>query len=322
MSAQNGLHKPVFIDYAPPLIKQKAWEFFKISRTPSHSLLHVRSDIHLYSHDEVPSFQQDNPFLTHGYRSYLSAKQCCKSVLIKSNELVNIWTHGGMFVYLFILLFYDQFYLLSSLKASVADHFIFLTFSVCSQACMLCSAGYHTFNCHVHEKVATRWYSVDLVGITVGMLGCYMIGLYYGFYCFNMTKLFYQLIVISMIVVSISLMIHPKYLSKRWRNTRILHLSMITISGLLPTLHWSIVSTEMEVKLFLSSVFILYAILGVALSFYLSKFPERYFPGRFNYIGHSHNWWHVFVAVSLWHWRNFAISVLTYRLNTTCLQTS
>ena len=58
------------------------------------------------------------------------------------------------------------------------------------QICMICSAGYHTFNSHVNEKVAFRWYAVDLYGITVAMMGCYALGLYYGFYCFHVNPIY------------------------------------------------------------------------------------------------------------------------------------
>ncbi|XP_076820460.1 progestin and adipoQ receptor family member 3-like isoform X2 [Clavelina lepadiformis] len=290
-----------------------------ISVSPSQALRHVRSGIHLYSFDEVPEYQQDNPFITHGYRSYLSAKQCFKSILIASNELVNIWTHGGVFFLLLILMFHDHFYLLPPMQASVSDHFIFLTFSLCIQACMVCSASYHTFNCHIYESVATRWHAVDLYGITVGMMGCYIIGLYYGFYCYKGTCLFYVAVVFILIVGSGFFMMHPKYFTKKWSNYRLWHLCTIAVFGLLPTLHWTITSPSKEIEMFLPAVLTFYMILAVAASFYVSKFPERFWPGKFNFVGQSHNLWHVLTGVAFLHWRQFALTVLQHRLTSHCL---
>jgi adiponectin receptor len=51
---------------------------------------------------------------------------------------------------------------------------------------------------------------------------------------------------------------------------------------------------------------------------YISRFPERKFPGIFDYMGSSHNIWHimVFVGITLHHYA----SVDTYydRLNNQC----
>ena len=55
------------------------------------------------------------------------------SVLIRSNELVNIWTHGGMVFVLLALMVYDQSFRLTAMKTSVLDHLIFLTFNLCIQ---------------------------------------------------------------------------------------------------------------------------------------------------------------------------------------------
>lgn len=52
-----------------------------------------------------------------------------------------------------------------------------------SQVCMLCSVGYHLFACHCSEKTSRRWLSLDYAGISVGILGCYVPGIFYAFYC-------------------------------------------------------------------------------------------------------------------------------------------
>lgn len=48
---------------------------------------------------------------------------------------------------------------------------------------MLCSVGYHLFACHRSEKTSRRWLSLDYAGISVGILGCYVPGIFYAFYC-------------------------------------------------------------------------------------------------------------------------------------------
>lgn len=53
------------------------------------------------------------------------------------------------------------------------------------QLCMLCSVGYHLFCCHRSEKTSRRWMALDYAGVSIGILGCYVPGVFYTFYCNN-----------------------------------------------------------------------------------------------------------------------------------------
>lgn len=52
---------------------------------------------------------------------------------------------------------------------------------------MLCSVGYHLFCCHRSEKTSRRWMALDYAGISIGILGCYISGVFYAFYCSNVS---------------------------------------------------------------------------------------------------------------------------------------
>lgn len=52
---------------------------------------------------------------------------------------------------------------------------------------MLCSVGYHLFCCHRSEKTSRRWMALDYAGISIGILGCYVSGVFYAFYCSNVS---------------------------------------------------------------------------------------------------------------------------------------
>ena len=51
---------------------------------------------------------------------------------------------------------------------------------------MLCSAGFHMFGCH-SEKASRRWLAVDLGGILIGVIGCYLPAVHYAFYCLSVS---------------------------------------------------------------------------------------------------------------------------------------
>lgn len=65
-------------------------------------------------------------------------------------------------------------------KSSVSEHLM-----SSAQVCMLCSVGYHLFCCHRSEKNSRRWMALDYAGISIGIIGCYVPGVFYAFYCNN-----------------------------------------------------------------------------------------------------------------------------------------
>lgn len=58
------------------------------------------------------------------------------------------------------------------------------------QLCLLCSVGYHLFCCHRSEKTSRRWMALDYTGVSIGILGCYVPGVFYTFYCNNVRPQF------------------------------------------------------------------------------------------------------------------------------------
>ena len=59
------------------------------------------------------------------------------------------------------------------------------------QVCMLCSAGFHMFACH-SARASKRWLAVDLTGISIGVIGCYLPAVHYAFYCLSVSKLLFS----------------------------------------------------------------------------------------------------------------------------------
>ncbi len=45
------------------------------------------------------------------------------------------------------------------------------------------------FNCH-SERACNRWLALDLTGVSVGLVGCYLPGIHYGYYCTSVSANF------------------------------------------------------------------------------------------------------------------------------------
>jgi len=142
------------------------------------------SAIPVYKYTDTPEYLHGNPYVASGYRVQLSFAYCLRSMFAWSNDTINIWSHFiGFFIFLFYLI-YDNLYVLPYKTEFILDHLFVSLGLVCYQFCMLCSTGYHVFRCH-SEKANLQWLALDLTGISVGLLGCYLPGIHYGFYCLS-----------------------------------------------------------------------------------------------------------------------------------------
>ncbi|KAM7113402.1 progestin and adipoQ receptor family member 3 isoform X2 [Mycteria americana] len=260
----------------------------------------VPRGIRLYTYEQIPVFLKDNPYITDGYRAYLPSRLCLKSLFILSNETVNIWSHLLGFVLFFTLGIYDLTAVLPAAGASREDFVICSVCLFCFQVCMLCSVGYHLFCCHRSEKTSRRWMALDYAGISIGILGCYVSGVFYAFYCNN---------------------IHPSYLTQQWHRLRSIIFCSVSGYGIIPTIHWVWLNGGIGASIvqeFAPRVVVMYFIAAVAFLFYISKVPERYFPGQLNYLGSSHQVWHILAVVMLYWWHQSTVYIMQYRHSKPC----
>ncbi|XP_029548085.1 progestin and adipoQ receptor family member 3 isoform X1 [Salmo trutta] len=281
----------------------------------------VPRGIRLYTFEQIPLFLKENPYITDGYRAHLTSKLCLKSIFVLSNETVNIWTHLLGFLLFFLLGVNDMSTVLPASGANREDYVIYCIGLFCFQVCMLCSVGYHLFSCHRSEKTCHRWLALDYAGISVGILGCYIPGVFYAFYCNIFWRQVYLVIVLALILAIFSAQIHPHYLSKEWQHLRTTIFCSVAGYGVIPAIHWVWLNggfSSAVVQLFLPRVIVMYLIAGAAFLFYISKIPERCFPGQLNYLGASHQVWHVLVVFMFYWWHQTAVYIMNFRHNQPC----
>uniref|UniRef100_A0A663MQ15 Progestin and adipoQ receptor family member 3 n=1 Tax=Athene cunicularia TaxID=194338 RepID=A0A663MQ15_ATHCN len=160
---------------------------------------------------------------------------------------------------------------------------VIISDSVLPSVCMLCSVGYHLFCCHRSEKTSRRWMALDYAGISIGILGCYVSGVFYAFYCNNYWRQVYLITVLAMILAVFFAQIHPSYLTQQWHRLRSIIFCSVSGYGIIPTIHWVWLNGGIGASIvqeFAPRVVVMYFIAAVAFLFYISKVPERYFPGR------------------------------------------
>jgi len=275
-------------------------------------------DLPLLHYHEIPAFLQGNPWVQTGYRSMLPFNKCCRSVLSWNNETVNIWSHlFGCFLF-FVLMLYDNLVMIPAYGGSVSDHIIITLALMCFQFCMLCSAGYHTFVCH-SERASKRWLSIDLTGISIGLIGCYIPGVHYAFYCLSLWRDVYLVTVALLFGAVLTFQTSPRYLTAAWFYRRLFLYLGLAGYGVIPGIHWVYLNGGFGsplVNIFLPKLVIMYFLGVIAFVFYLTKCPERLFPGKFDYVGCSHQWWHIIVVVAFLWWHEAGKDLLIFYTKT------
>jgi len=261
--------------------------------------------------DEAPDYQRSNPYIHTGYRGPQSWGQCLASVLQFHNETMNIWTHLlGAFIFLAFLCWDWEH---ASGWASFWDLSVIIICVILYQACMVLSALYHTFNAHSQEA-AEFCLMLDLGGICASITASYISGIYYAFWCHPFLQNFYMITVACFITTG--LVFRNTFNKEDYLLYRLVFFIGFVVYGCVPTLHWVILNGGFdsdEVRLFLPRIVIMYLLCGLAFLFYVAKFPEVVLPGRFDILGSSHQWWHLFIFICLAYWYATGMSFAEYR---------
>ncbi|XP_062499247.1 progestin and adipoQ receptor family member 3-like [Corticium candelabrum] len=277
----------------------------------------------LRTYDEIPSFLQGNPCIRSGYRVELRTKlSCLKSLFWLSNETVNVWSHLVAFLYFVVASIWVNCVVIPDTLSTWWDHFIFTFYLTCFQISMLFSACFHLFNCCGSESYKW-WLRVDLVGVTLGLCGCYIPGVYYAFHCHEHIQMSYIGTVCLLVLLCSTAQLHPLFLSHRWHWKRLVLYSAVSLFGIIPFIHWiTTVSFAVSIlQLFYPKVLILYLLGSIGALFYATRFPEKFFPGHVDLFGASHQWWHILTALALVWWHLAAVELFLYRVTTSCPMT-
>ncbi|CAF0784731.1 unnamed protein product [Rotaria sordida] len=274
----------------------------------------------LYSFEMIPEYLQSNPYIRTGYRYGLTFKGCLISLLYLNNESVNVWSHvigAGLFIYFF----FRDIYMGNALPLLISsvDYYVVLFYTFSVIICMVCSVAFHLFGC-MSSRAFADCLKLDLCGIGFGILGCYLCGIHISFECYRTWRLRYETIIIGIIFIAVIYYVQgiKQYITQNIHVTLFVTISLL---GILPGLHWYYLHggwSNQHVQEFFPKLFILYGILGIGALAYLTKFPERFFPGYFDILLASHQIWHFSVLAAFIWWYQNGIELLQYYVINPC----
>ena len=175
---------------------------------------------------------------------------------------------------------------------------------------MLVSAAAHLLASH--SRCFSRFFwQLDYVGIAIMMVTCYFPPIYYLFLGSTTAQIAYLSAVTLLGLLVVLALLAPDRSSPRLRHIRAGLFACIGLFGFVPALHalW-LNRGHTECYLALSLVLAMGLIDAVGAGCYVARVPERWHPGKFDCVGHSHQIFHVLVlAGALAHYASTAILI-------------
>ncbi|EDV20079.1 uncharacterized protein TRIADDRAFT_61447 [Trichoplax adhaerens] len=257
--------------------------------------------IALHPFSQVPEFLQINPYIIDGYRVHLSYQSCLKSLFVLSNETINIWTHLLGFIIFAYLLVYDNMYIVPWTFQHLMDRIVVSSTSLFYMSTLLLSTLFHLFHCHSEESYC-KWLKIDVRGIGIGIIGGFLSGIYGAYYCHQALLLTYSIASVGIIATSAFVLsrakdevINVRVGKMKLTVHRIYTYMLVVAFAFIPIGHFIYINGGFAVAFvrrfaFGAGIMLGWGLLGCL--FLIFKFPECLFPGKFDYIASSHQFWH------------------------------
>ncbi|KAH6925560.1 hypothetical protein HPB50_007131 [Hyalomma asiaticum] len=248
--------------------------------------------------EEAPAFLRQNPFIHRGYRVLYTPRQCLRSVFQWNNETLNIWTHLVGIVFFGAVLVWDVRYRLPAVRAGLADSVIVVAVVCAYLTTLTLSVLYHTFNCQSKEAYY-KLLRYDLAGVGLSLCSTFASGVIMAFW----QHAFFMYLYVSLETVLLVVIVATQDCDNTWV------LCSLGVFGLVPTFHWLYLAPP-YMWLIMPRVALIFVYAAVSYLILAGRFPERLWPGRCDYLGASHQIWHVLVLLMTYWWHETAFEFI------------
>jgi len=270
------------------------------------------------SFDSLPMWRKDNKYLRHGHRPPMqSFSKCFASIFRLHTETWNIWTHLIGMVMFCLLALYVYFSGMSKISLlPLYEQFIIGLFFLSAIASLTLSSLFHTFNNH-SEDVACLFCRMDYSGITVLITGSTIPCYYYSFYCATFSRYLHISVLIVLCAFCLSFCMLKRFAKPKFRLIRSAMFIAFGFYSFIPG--FQVLSqvgfTYANTAYSLTGLLQMASVYVSGAGFYVSRIPERFFPGKFNIWASSHQLFHICVLIAAYIHYGVILNMVTHRLS-------
>ncbi|KAI5271167.1 mPR-typeG-protein-coupled receptor, partial [Aureobasidium subglaciale] len=227
--------------------------------------------------------------------------QSIKSTLHWHNETVNIHSHSiGSIVFLAVLPLHFYLNLYRHVPAAQPiDAVVFSVYFAGVASCFACSAAFHTAGSH-SQAVHKTYNRADCCGIVLLMWGASLASIHFAFICDVQLRGLHWFLSSASATGCITFILGPMFIKPVYRTARALTYLSLGLFALIFIVHgiylYGFMLQRKRLSLEYMGLMVLFNFLGCTA--YAFRFPESRFPGRFDFVGASHQVMHVFVLVA------------------------
>ncbi|KAF2749948.1 HlyIII-domain-containing protein [Sporormia fimetaria CBS 119925] len=257
-----------------------------LARAKEHGLIH---------YNDLPDPWRINPHILKGYRFSEGPGACIRSVISVHNELFNIWSHAVGLVIVLAIAFYFYPRNVNFSLSSKTDIFVAAMFFFAACKCLVCSTVWHTMNSISHQTLLERFACVDYTGISFLVASSIITTEYAAFYCEPTSRWIYMLSTAVLGIAGVILPWHPTFNKNENAWLRVMFYVSLALTGFIPVWQLAFSRGVEWAYYFYAPIAKSVLVYFVGALMYATKVPERWFPGMFDYVGCSHNLWHIAV---------------------------
>lgn len=178
---------------------------------------------------------------------------------------------------------------------SPAARWPFFAFLVGAMACLLASSACHLLMCH-SAQCAYKMLRLDYAGISTLIVTSFYPVVYYTFMCDPFFCKLYIGFITAIGVGTVVMSLVPVFQTPEFRAVRSLLFACMAVSGLVPIVHKVVVFGNRPEAIVTAQYEAMMGVFyGVGVVIYAARIPERWMPGKFDLVGHSHQLFHVLV---------------------------
>ncbi|KAI1619397.1 hemolysin-III related-domain-containing protein [Exophiala viscosa] len=265
-----------------------------LTESISHALSRA-AETRLIHYNDLPVPWRNNPHILRGYRFNKTKIECVTSMFRPSNEMVNIWSHTiGLFIVLAIAFYW---YPSSSTfpLSSKWDVLIAACFFIAACKCLICSVMWHTMNSIADKCLLDRFACVDYTGISFLVAASILSTEWTAFYCEPVSRSIYMTMTAILGIAGVILPWRESFNRADMAWARVAFFVTLAVTGFAPVLQLNYTRGPAWTFYFYAPVAKSLMVYLTGAIIYASQIPEKWSPGLFDYVGGSHNIWHMAV---------------------------